>query len=55
MRNGTGTSTALRQPQVFMSPGRAPGEPPEDGLSRRFALPNGSIMAARGITPSQNP
>ena len=25
MRNGTGTSTALRQPQVFIGPGRSSG------------------------------
>ena len=40
MRNGTGTSTALRQPQVFISPGRA---------SWRAAQKTGSA----GASPSQ--
>ena len=44
----------LRGPWCDIPTGRA--EPlasrPEDGLSRSFALPNGSIMAARGISRS---
>ena len=29
MPNGTGTSTASRQPQVLVSQGEPPGEPPQ--------------------------